>query len=83
MELKDYTKEELRAELKRKDAEANYTPDYWTRLEHQAAIAAMQGILSSKIDTNHIPLSKGAKDIIIGSSRYIAHNLVERYKKEE
>ena len=23
------------------------TPDYWTRLEHQAAIAAMQGILSN------------------------------------
>ena len=22
-------------------------PDYWTRLEHQAAIAAMQGILSN------------------------------------
>ena len=25
----------------------NDTADYWTRLEHQAAIAAMQGILSN------------------------------------
>lgn len=25
----------------------DYNPDYWTRLEHQAAIAAMQGILSN------------------------------------
>lgn len=26
----------------------NSDPDYWTRLEHQAAIAAMQGILSNQ-----------------------------------
>ena len=45
MELKDYTTEELRAELKRRDAEVNYTPDYWTRLEHQYAGMAMQRLV--------------------------------------
>ena len=83
MELKDYTTEELRAELKRRGAEENYTPDYWTRLEHQYAGMAMQRILCNEIHTKHIPLSIEAKDIIIAASRYIAHALVERYKKEE
>ena len=83
MELKDYTTEELRAELKRRSAEENYTPDYWTRLEHQYAGMAMQRILCNEIHTKHIPLSIEAKDIIIAASRYIAHALVERYKKEE
>lgn len=83
MELKDYTTEELRAELKRRNAEENYTPDYWTRLEHQYAGMAMQRILCNEIHTKHIPLSIEAKDIIIAASRYIAHALVERYKTEE
>ena len=62
---------------------ATYTPDYWTRLEHQYAGMAMQRILCNEIHTKHIPLSIEAKDIIIAASRYIAHALVERYKKEE
>lgn len=50
--------------------------DYWTRLEHQAAIAAMQGIVENKIvtySTNEICTMAAA----------IAHALVEKYKKEE
>lgn len=57
--------------------------DYWTRLEHQAAIATMQGILSNPNITykdismeticNHVP----------EKVKEIAHALVEKYKKEE
>ena len=58
-------------------------PDYWTRLEHQAAIAAMQGILSNahiavkeiKVDT--------VTDVYVDNIIKIARALVERYKKEE
>ncbi|MBQ2006917.1 MAG: hypothetical protein II205_05065, partial [Bacteroidales bacterium] len=28
----------------------NAEPDYWTRLEHQAGIAAMQGLIASNLD---------------------------------
>lgn len=58
------------------------TPDYWTRLEHQAAIAAIQGILSNpniaykdisiELLCNHWP--KKAIEI--------AHALVEKMKEE-
>ena len=57
--------------------------DYWTRLEHQYAGMAMQGILSNEIHTKHLPLAKDLNDMIIGVSRYIARALVEKYKKEE
>ena len=57
--------------------------DYWTRLEHQAAIAAMQGILSNahiafkdiKVDT--------VTDVYVDNIIKIARTLVEKYKKEE
>lgn len=60
-----------------------YTPDYWTRLEHQYAGMAMQGILSNEIHTKHLPLAKDLNDMIIGVSRYIAHALVEKMKEEK
>ena len=57
--------------------------DYWTRLEHQAAITAMQGVLSNpnlaykdistEIICNHV--AERLKEI--------AHALVEKYKKEK
>ena len=49
--------------------------DYWTRLEHQAAIAAMQGILAHYGTECKKYLPQEAKDI--------AQALVEKYKKEE
>ena len=62
-----------------------FTPDYWTRLEHQAAIAAMQGILSNQdycellIENNE---GSFAEDVSRCASEF-AHALVEKYKKEE
>jgi len=56
-------------------------PDYWTRLEHQAAIAAMQGILSN---ANHALWDReNNAEGIAKSASAIAHALVEKYKKEE
>ena len=57
--------------------------DYWTRLEHQYAGMAMQGILSNshiafkdiKVDT--------VTDVYVDNIIKIARALVERYKKEE
>ena len=55
--------------------------DYWIRLEHQAAIAAMQGILSN---ANHALWDReNNAEGIAKSASAIAHALVEKYKKEE
>lgn len=58
------------------DFNVEYTdPNYWTRLEHQAAIAAMRGMLTTT--------SMGSSEQIAEWSIEYAHALVEKYKKEE
>ena len=61
--------------------------DYWTRLEHQYAGMAMQGILSNQTYTkNRLETStsaKDARDIIVDASWYLAHALVEKLKEKE
>ena len=55
-------------------------PDYWTRLEHQAAIGAMQGLLSNpSITERELTTRKG----IVEDAERLANALVEKYKKEE
>ena len=56
--------------------------DYWTRLEHQAAIAAMQGLMSN-IKQITPTMGHSYRDEIIGISLEVARTLVEKYKKEE
>ena len=51
-------------------------PDYWTRLEHQAAIGAMQGILA-KYGIEPLP------DDLINDACEYAHALVEKLKEKE
>lgn len=55
-------------------------PDYWTRLEHQAAIAAMQGLMSN---VGQITPKKGRSfcDEIVDISANVAHALVEKMKE--
>lgn len=48
---------------------------YWTRLEHQAAIAAIQGLISGG--------GVGSPQEYADYAADIAHALVEKYKKEE
>ena len=57
-------------------------PDYWTRLEHQAAIAAMQGILSNPAFPEHSRDGYYKKNVVNNAYEY-AHALVEKYKKEK
>ena len=59
-------------------------PDYWTRLEHQAAIAAMQGFCANtKFMRDHEGDFQCNEDMIAVYAKDIAHALVEKYKKEE
>ena len=55
--------------------------DYWTRLEHQAAIAAMQGLVT-RGEVLGSSVQEIARDIAEISCE-VAHALVEKYKKEE
>lgn len=59
-------------------------PDYWTRLEHQYAGMAMQGMLSN---AELISLSQKAETYSTANvttvATIFAHALVEKYKKEE
>ena len=51
------------------------TPDYWTKLHHQAAIAAMQGLMSKEIlDT---------PDSLSSHAIYYATALIEKLKNEK
>ena len=53
----------------------NAEPDYWTRLEHQAAIAAMQGLIASNLDLL-------SHEIIEDAVQY-AHAIVEKMKENK
>ena len=55
------------------DFDFSYTLDYWTRLEHQYAGMAMQGILAHEGTEFRNYLPQEAKDI--------AHALVEKMKE--
>jgi hypothetical protein len=51
-------------------------PDYWTRLEHQYAGMAMQGILA------HEGAGTEFRNYILQEAMGIAHALVEKMKEE-
>ena len=53
----------------------NDTVDYWTRLEHQAAIAAMQGFLAGRMEDTYNRVAE--------FSINQAHALVEKLKEKE
>ena len=61
-------------------------PNYWTRLEHQAAIAAMQGMLNnSLLITGLLKVNKSHEDIVAevtGTAIRYAHTLVDKMKEE-
>ena len=52
------------------------TPDYWTRLEHQYAGMAVQGLLQSP----HLNIMQ--EEPLVGMASSIAHALVEKMKEE-
>ena len=62
-------------------------PDYWTRLEHQYAGMAMQGMLNnSLLITGLLKVNKSHEDIVAevtGTAIRYAHALVEKLKEKE
>ena len=58
------------------------TQDYWTRLEHQATIAAMQGILSNPAFPKHSQEGYYKKNVVNNAYEY-AHALVGKMKEEK
>ena len=58
--------------------------DYWTRLEHQYAGMAMQGLCANtKFMQDHEGDFQCNEDMIAVYAKDIAHALVEKYKKGE
>ena len=57
-------------------------PDYWTRLEHQYAGMAMQGLMTILPNIGGLE-GRTPKDEIVDIATETAHALVEKYKKEE
>ena len=60
-------------------------PDYWDKLKHQAAIAAMQGILSNTKLMDILGMQKGREldEMVADLSLKHATTLVNRLKEEE
>ena len=59
-------------------------PDYWTRLEHQAAIGAMQGLCANYTEfTKDNDGTLSNTEMITENARIIAHALVEKLKEKE
>ena len=64
------------------DFNVDDTPDYWTRLEHQYAGMAMQGILSNpESELDHIS-DDTLPQALAGCAARLAHALVEKMKEE-
>lgn len=57
------------------DSQSSKTIDYWTRLEHQAAIAAMQGLLQCP----HLNIIQ--EELLVANAAELAHALVEKMKE--
>ena len=59
------------------------SPDYWTRLEHQYAGMAMQGILSNPESELDYKDDETLPQALAGCAAKIAHALVEKLKEKE
>ena len=62
-------------------------PDYWTRLEHQAAIAAMQGLLNNNL-LSSVLFKTGTThedyiNEVVKVAKEYAHALVQKMKEEK
>ena len=68
------------------DLKESEAPDYWTRLEHQYAGMAMQGMLNnSLLITSLLKVNKSHEDIVdevTSTAIRYAHALVEKMKEE-
>lgn len=65
------------------DEAPEHIPDYWTRLEHQYAGMAMQGMMSNPEVNLDYKSDECMPQALAVTAYKIAHALVEKYKKEE
>ena len=83
---KEYFAHELDFDVK-EPPKPRYNPDYWTRLEHQYAGMAMQGVLNnSLLIAGLLKVNKSHEDIVAevtGTAVRYAHALVEKLKEKE
>ena len=70
-----YNREELSFDFKEKSFPKD--DDYWTRLEHQYAGMAMQGLLQSP----HLNIMQ--EEPLVGMASSIAHALIQELKEKE
>jgi hypothetical protein len=67
------------------DVSSYDNPDYWTRLKHQYAGMAMQGMMSGWWSESIANIAKSDKehfDILVHKANELAHALVEKMKEE-
>ena len=62
-----------------------YSPDYWTRLEHQYAGMAMQGLLGNHSFFDNVDKATSGKpqDLTARIAESLAHALVEKLKESK
>lgn len=65
------------------DNEENAEPDYWTRLEHQYAGMAMQGIVSSYEAMREVSKESDIPQYVANMAFGLAHALAEKLKGKE
>lgn len=65
------------------DFDTEDDPDYWTRLEHQYAGMAMQGILSNPESELDYIGDETLPQALAGCAAKLAHTLVEKLKGKE
>ena len=73
---KNYREDEL-------EFDVDYDPDYWTRLEHQYAGMAMQGIVSSYEAMREISKERDIPQYVANMAFGLAHALVEKLKESK
>ena len=70
-----------KVEILQNYADATIDPDYWTRLEHQYAGMAMQGLMTILPNIGGLE-GRTPKDEIIDIATETAHALVQKMKEE-
>ena len=63
------------------EPKSEYNPDYWTRLEHQYAGMAMQGMLANA--NHYLWERKQNYKSLVANAAELAHALVEKMKENE
>lgn len=82
-ELNDYfTKDGVHYKGLELDFDFECEPGYWEKLKHQAAIVAMQGIMTNIVGFESVRTQVNANEVAAGIAKDYATALVNRLKEE-